>query len=279
MKDISLKDQEKNLKLVSKKHPEHKSTFKIRDVEVGKDLLTIAGPCRVESYEQSYKIASYLKSLGINFFRAGAFKPCTFPHANTGLKDEGLEILSRIKKELDICIVTEAMDIRDLPKVAEVADIFQMGARNMQNYNLLAEVAKLGLPVLLKRHPGATLRDFLGAAEWLLANGTDKVVLCERGINTFATHDVNSRWLADLTIVPAVRKYSHLPIIIDPSHACGIREYVPSIAKASIAAGADGTIIEVHYDPPNSVSDPLQALGFNTFEELYYNMVNIKNVL
>ena len=219
-------------------------------------MLTIAGPCRVESRDQVFKIASHLKSLGVNFFRAGAFKPCTFPNANTGLGNEGLDILQEVKEGLKISIVTEAMSIDQVPDVAAVADIIQVGARNMQNYNLLEKIASFGLPVLLKRHPGASLRDFLGAAEWVMANGSEKVILCERGVNSFATHDVNSRWLTDLTVVPAVRKYSHLPIIIDPSHACGVREFVPSISKASIASGADGTIIEVHYDPDNSVSDP-----------------------
>jgi 3-deoxy-7-phosphoheptulonate synthase len=171
------------------------------------------------------------------------------------------------------------MDIRDIKKIEPATDIFQIGARNMQNYNLLAEVAQLGMPVMLKRHPGATLRDFLGASEWLLANGTEKVILCERGVNAFATHDENARWLTDLTIIPAVRKYSHLPIIIDPSHACGISDYVPSIAQAAVAAGADGTIVEVHYDPPNSVSDPLQALDYDTYTKLYTNMVKIRNTI
>ena len=279
MKDITLKDQENNLKLVSKLHSTHRSTFDINGTQVGKDLLTIAGPCRVESRDQVFKIASYLKSLGVNFFRAGAFKPCTFPNANTGLGKEGLNILQEVKEELGVAVVTEAMSIDQVSDVAEVADIIQVGARNMQNYNLLQKIAESGVPVLLKRHPGASLRDFLGAAEWVMANGSHKVILCERGVNSFATHDVNSRWLTDLTIVPAVRKYSHLPVVIDPSHACGIREFVPSISKASIASGADGTIIEVHYDPDNSASDPLQAVDFETFTKLYKDMNKIREVL
>ncbi len=279
MKDITLKDQENNLKLVSKLHETHRSIFEINGTQVGKDLLTIAGPCRVESRDQVFKIASYLKSLGVNFFRAGAFKPCTFPNANTGLGKEGLDILQEVREELNVSIVTEAMSIDQVPDVARVADIIQVGARNMQNYNLLEKIAESGVPVLLKRHPGASLRDFLGAAEWVMANGSHKVILCERGVNSFATHDANSRWVTDITVVPAVRKYSHLPIIIDPSHACGIREFVPSISKASIAAGADGTIIEVHYDPDSSVSDPLQAIDFNTFDLLHEKMHQIRKAI
>tara|TARA_R100001591_G_scaffold114188_1_gene128264 strand:- start:412 stop:1254 length:843 start_codon:yes stop_codon:yes gene_type:complete len=276
MKDLSLQDRVYNLQLVSKKTENHRSVFDINKVTVGESLLTIAGPCRVENIEQAHKIASHLSSKGVKFFRAGAFKPCTFPNADTGLGKQGLDILKEIKENYGMGIVTEAMSMDQVSPVAEVADIIQVGARNMQNYNLLQTIAQTGKPVLLKRHPGATLRDFLGAAEWVMANGSNKVILCDRGINSFATHDVNSRWLADITMIPAVRKYSHLPIIIDPSHACGIREFVPSIAKASVAAGADGTIIEVHYDPDKSVSDPLQAIDFKTFDLLNEDMHQIR---
>ena len=218
MKDITDKDKKNNLKLSSKNNPQHKSNFLIGDCYVGRDLLSIAGPCRVESYEQVYRIASFLNDLGVKFFRAGAFKPCTFPYASTGLKEDGLEILKEVKNDLGMQVITEVMDIRDIKKIEPATDIFQIGARNMQNYNLLAEVAQLGMPVMLKRHPGATLRDFLG-------------------------------------------------------------DYVPSIAQAAVAAGADGTIVEVHYDPPNSVSDPLQALDYDTYTKLYTNMVKIRNTI
>ena len=269
MKDVSESDIKNNLKLVSKRKGKDKTIIKIKGFEIGGNKITVmAGPCRVENEKQIMEIAKFVKERGCSILRGGAYKPCTFPYASTGMGEKGLELLKKAGDKYGLIVVSEVMDIRLVNKVAEHVDILQIGARNMQNYNLLEEVGKTKKPVLLKRHPGASLRDFLGAAEWLMYSGSEKVILCERGVAVPYTHDKDARWAVDLTIIPAIKKYTHLPIVIDPSHGGGTRDFVPALSRASIAAGADGLIIEIHPNPDKSESDPLQTIDFNTFSRL-----------
>ncbi len=269
MKDISQDDLKNKLKLVAKKSKNHKSRIVIGDKVIGGEKPTIiAGPCRVESMEQMTKIAESLKKNNIDFLRAGVYKPCTFPYANAGMGLEGLKILQKIKKKYDLNTVTEIMNSSQIKEAVDYIDIIQIGARNMQNYDFLVDIAETGKPILLKRHPGASLREFLGAAEWLMAHGNEKVILCERGVAVPYTHDPNARWALDITVVPAVKRYTHLPIILDPSHSAGVRDYVPSLSRAAIAAGADGLLIEIHPEPDKAHSDSLQHIDLRTFEEL-----------
>jgi len=227
----------------------------------------IAGPCRVETFNQMWSIACQLRQLDIKYMRAGVYKPCTFPYASPGLGKEGLKIIEQIKDGFDLKIVTEIMHSSQLSDI-DLIDVIQVGARNMQNYNLLVDIAQTQKPILLKRHPGASLRDFLGSAEWIMAQGNKKVILCERGVCMPYTHHPLSRWALDISIIPAVKKYTKLPIFIDPSHSAGVRDFVPSLSKASIAAGADGLIIEVHPDPDKSQSDSAQTIDFETLKEI-----------
>jgi 3-deoxy-7-phosphoheptulonate synthase len=254
---ISDQDIKDNLKLVTNiKNP----------IKIPKPLI-IGGPCRVESIEQMTSVARMLVKNGIEYMKAGIYKPCTFPYANQGLGYEGLKILEQIKAEFNLKFVTEIMHSYQLIDIG-VIDIIQVGARNMQNYNLLVDIARANKPVLLKRHPGSSLRDFLGAAEWIMAQGNDQVILCERGVCMPYTHSPKARWALDISIIPAVKQYTRLPIIIDPSHAAGVREFVPALSKAAIAAGADGLIIETHPEPEKSLSDAVQTIDFKTFEEI-----------
>ena len=207
-----------------------------------------------------------LAKLGIKFLRGGAYKPRSSPYAFRGLKEEGLKLLDEVKKEFNLGIVTEVLSPDTIPLVEEVADIIQIGARNMQNFTLLDEVGKISTPILLKRGLSATVEDLLLSAEYILAQGNFNVILCERGIRTFETSTRNT---LDLNAIPVVKKHSHLPIIVDPSHGIGIRDKVSPMALAGIAAGADGLIIEVHHDPDNALSDGNQSLTLNQFENLY----------
>ena len=203
--------------------------------------------------------------------RGGAFKPMTFPYRNEKtfeLGEEGLKYLAEVRDITGLPVVTEVLDPRDVDLVVGYADMLQLGARNMQNFPLLAEVGRCGKPVLLKRHFGCSLRDWLGAAEYILYHGNENVVLCERGVSAPHTHEPTSRFIVDIQVVPAVREYSHLPVIVDPSHATFKRAYVPPIAKAALAVGADGIIMDVHPDPEQAAIDPLQALSYPAFEKL-----------
>lgn len=230
----------------------------------GKEVPVIAGPCSVENEEQILASARAVKSAGATALRGGAFKPRSSPYSFQGLGKEGLKLLALARRETGLAIVTEAMDDAGAELVAEYADCLQIGARNMQNYSLLKTVGKLGKPVLLKRGPAATIQDLLLSAEYILAEGNPNVILCERGLRSF---DTTSRNLFDLTAVPVVQQLSHLPIVADPSHGTGRRDKVVPMARASIAAGADGLIIEVHPEPEKALSDGAQSLTPDQFTE------------
>ncbi|HUH62515.1 MAG TPA: 3-deoxy-7-phosphoheptulonate synthase [Terracidiphilus sp.] len=223
----------------------------------GRALAVVAGPCSVESREQAFAIAEQVAAAGAQFFRGGAYKPRTSPYAFQGLGIEALRIMSEIREQLGLRIVTEALDNESLDLVAEYADVIQIGARNMQNFSLLKRAGRLRKPVLLKRGLSATLEEFLMAAEYILSEGNYEVILCERGVRTFADHARNT---LDLSIIPAIQKVSHLPILVDPSHGTGKRDNVLPMARAAIAVGADGILVEVHHQPDKALSDGPQSI-------------------
>jgi 3-deoxy-7-phosphoheptulonate synthase len=242
----------------------------------GSDVVVIAGPCAVESEVQIMDIAHQLRALGATVLRGGAFKPRTSPYSFQGLGVEGLKLLARAREVTGLAIVTEALDPEGADAVAEYADIVQVGARNMQNYPLLRRAGRLGKPVLLKRGMSATIDELLLAAEYLLAEGNENVILCERGVRSFDTHTRN---LLDLTAIPVVKALSHLPIIADPSHGTGLRSKVTPMARAAVAAGADGIIVEVHPDPPQALSDGAQSLYPSQFAELMDQIRDIAHAI
>jgi 3-deoxy-7-phosphoheptulonate synthase len=242
-----------------------RSVFEIGGRRIGGEhFALIAGPCTVESREQVLDTAQVVKDAGAAMFRGGAYKPRTSPYAFQGLGQEGLRLLREAKEVHGLPIVTELMDARDLEAVLEVADVLQIGARNMQNYTLLAEVGRSGCPVLLKRGLSATLEELLMAAEYILKEGNERVILCERGIRTFETA---YRFTLDLMAVPVLRQLSHLPVVVDPSHAAGRRDLVTPLSLAAAAAGADGIIVEVHPNPEEAICDGPQALRADEFAE------------
>src|SRR6202795_3402204 len=218
----------------------------------GRDLAIVAGPCSIESRDQAFEIAGQVAAAGAQFFRGGAYKPRTSPYAFQGLGLEALKIMAEIRDAFGLRIITEAIDNETLELVAEWADVIQIGARNMQNYSLLKKAGKLRKPVLLKRGLSATLDEFLMSAEYIMSEGNYQVILCERGVRTFADHTRNT---LDLSIVPAVKRLSHLPILVDPSHGPGKRDKVLPMARAAIAVGADGILVEVHHQPDKALSD------------------------
>jgi 3-deoxy-7-phosphoheptulonate synthase len=233
---------------------------------IGPGTFTIiAGPCSVENEAMIHKTAEFLLEQGVRLMRAGAFKPRSSPYSFQGMGREGLDILANVRKKTGIGIVTELMDTDNADAVEEVADVIQIGARNMQNFSLLKRVAQARKPVLLKRGLSATLEEWLMAAEYVMAGGNYQVILCERGVRTFSDHSRNT---LDLSVVPPVKSVSHLPILVDPSHGTGKRDYVPPMALASLAAGADGLLIEVHPDPDHALSDGAQSLTFAGFIKL-----------
>ena len=231
----------------------------------GTEVALMAGPCAVESEEQILGIAETLAGMGVTILRGGAFKPRTSPYSFQGLGVKGLELLAKARDETGMAIVTEAMDVGTADQVAEYADILQVGARNMQNYPLLRKVGRIGKPILLKRGLSATIEELLLAAEYVVAEGNPNVILCERGVRSF---DTQTRNLLDLTAIPVVKSLSHLPIIADPSHGTGIRAKVTPMARAAVAAGADGLMVEVHPDPNRALSDGAQSLYPEQFKEL-----------
>jgi len=238
----------------------------------GNIFQVIAGPCSVESEEQIITVANAVKKSGATMLRGGAFKPRTSPYAFQGLKNKGLELLLKAKKETGLPIVTELLNINDIDLFSEV-DVIQIGARNMQNFELLKEVGKTGKPILLKRGLANTLQELLMSAEYIMAEGNNQVILCERGIRTFETMTRNT---LDLSAVPALKEKTHLPIIIDPSHSTGTAKFVPSMSLASVGAGADGLIIEVHNNPKKAWCDGAQSLNLEQFDSL---MIKIKKML
>lgn len=256
----------KNLKLSSLNGDTQKRTVvTVDNVKVGEDFVVIAGPCSVESEEQTIKTAWKVKEAGANMLRGGAFKPRTSPYSFQGLGLGGLKILERAKKETGLPIVTEVTDPRDVSWVCEYADVLQIGTRNMQNYSLLQEVGRADKPVLLKRGMYSTLSEWLNCAEYILAEGNPNVILCERGIRTFETYTRNT---LDLSIVPSVKEVSHLPIIVDPSHGTGRLSVIEPMSLASMAAGAHGIIIEVHHNPSEAICDKEQAMAPDMFGSL-----------
>ena len=281
-KDISNEDIKTKFPLVSKKDPSHKSQFNIGGVNFGGNTIPIfAGPNMVESEKLILETAKNIKKIGAHFLRGGAFKPLTFPYRSekyTETREKGIEWLMLAKKQYNIPIITEIMEEKYLDLVSSVADILQIGSRNMQNYPLITACAKTGKPIMLKRHYGASLRDWLGAAEYILYEGNEKVILCERGVSVAHTHRATSRFLLDLQVVPAAQEITHLPIAVDPSHATFWRAWVEPMALASVAAGADAIMLEVHPDPENSAVDPLQPISFDHFSKLINKMNKIANI-
>jgi 3-deoxy-7-phosphoheptulonate synthase len=253
-------------KLVSREfHPEN-SIVRVGNVEFGGEFVpVIAGPCSVESEEQCSAIAERVKAAGATLFRGGAFKPRTSPYDFQGLGVEGLRILDRVRAKFDLPIVTEAIDPQNLDVVEPCADMIQIGARNMQNYSLLRRAGRSKKPILLKRGMSATLTELLMAAEYILSEGNNNVVLCERGVRTFADHTRNT---LDLSAIPFVHRMSHLPILSDPSHGTGKRDKVDSLSRASVAVGADGLLVEVHNAPEKALSDGMQSLYLEQFDAM-----------
>ena len=256
----------KPYKLASREFHPQTSIVNVNGVEIGGQRLVImAGPCAVESEQQLMETAKAVKSLGASVVRGGAFKPRTSPFSFQGLEKKALKMLAKVKTDLGIPVITEVLDIQNIEIIAKHADILQVGARNMQNFALLKELAKMRHPILLKRGFSATVTEWLTAADYLLAEGNQQVILCERGIRTF---EDSTRFSMDISSVAVIKRFSHLPVIVDPSHAAGHFAYVPSIARAAVAAGADGLLIEVHLNPEEALVDGLQSLNIPNFEKL-----------
>lgn len=267
----------KPYKLITLDLRPEKTIVRVGDATIGgDDLAIIAGPCAIESRAQAFAVAEAVRRSGAKFFRGGAFKPRTSPYAFQGLGEEGLRILAEIREAFGLKIVTEALDEASVDLVERYGDVIQIGARSMQNFSLLRRVGKSSLPVLLKRGLSATLDEWLLAAEYIMSEGNYQVVLCERGIRTFAQHTRNT---LDLAAIPAVRRISHLPVIVDPSHGTGKNYMVTPLARAGVAVGADGLIIEVHDRPDQALSDGAQALTLDQYESLVSEVRAIHEVI
>jgi 3-deoxy-7-phosphoheptulonate synthase len=256
----------KPYKLASREMHEADTYVRLPQTTIGPGTFTvIAGPCSVENEDMILRTAEFLRAQGVRLMRAGAFKPRTSPYAFQGLGQEGLDLLAQARQRTGIGIVTELMDTENADAVEAAADVIQVGARNMQNFSLLRRVSRAARPVLLKRGMSATLEEWLMAAEYVMAGGNYNAVLCERGVRTFSDHSRNT---LDLSVIPPAKHLSHLPILVDPSHGTGKRDYVPPMALAALAAGADGLLIEVHPDPDRALSDGAQSLDFAAFRRL-----------
>lgn len=253
-------------KLVSRSNHPQNTVIRVGDCEIGSQgVVVIAGPCAVENRDEMLKLALRLKAMGVHILRGGAFKPRTSPYSFCGLGREGLNILAEAGQQAGLPVITELLDVRDLDLLYSCADIIQVGSRNMQNFPLLRELGKVNKPVLLKRGLSATIEEWLLAAEYIMAAGNEKVILCERGIRSFDTYTRNT---FDINAVAAVKVLSHLPLIADPSHGTGRRELVRPVAKAALAAGADGIMVEVHPQPDRALSDGPQSLRPEEMEQL-----------
>jgi len=253
-------------KLVSREFKHDDTIIKIKDVTIGaEEIAIIAGPCSVESEEQTMIIAERVAKAGAKILRGGAFKPRTSPYAFQGLGEEGLKILRKAADKFNMLVITEVMDKDQIPMVCEYADILQIGARNMQNFTFMRALGKTKKPIFLKRGISATIQEWLMSAEYILAGGNPNVIMCERGIRTFETY---TRTTLDLSAIPVIEKLSHLPVMADPSHGTGLRNKVLPMARAAVAAGADGIMIEVHHDPEHALSDGAQSLYPDQFDEL-----------
>src|SRR5262244_2775527 len=269
----------KPYKLVSRDMKEENTVISFPATDAtfgGPGLAIVAGPCAIESREQAFSIAQRVQRAGAQFFRGGAYKPRTSPYSFQGLEEEGLRIMAEIRDHFGLKIVTEAIDNESLELVEEYADVVQIGARNMQNFSLLKRAGRARKPVLLKRGMSATLEEFLMAAEYVMSEGNYNVILCERGVRTFADHTRNT---LDLSLIPAVQRLSHLPIVVDPSHGTGKRNKVTPLSRAAVAVGADGLIVEVHNQPDKALSDGMQSLFPEQFEELMAQVRQIAAVL
>ncbi|MFH1227895.1 MAG: 3-deoxy-7-phosphoheptulonate synthase [Planctomycetota bacterium] len=265
----------KNIKLAALSG--HKKTIvKVGKVKIGEGFTVIAGPCSVESEDQAMDTARAVKKAGADMFRGGAFKPRTSPYAFQGMGLKGLQILEKAKKETGLPIVTEILDTRDVSWVSEYADVLQIGARNMQNFSLLKEAGKTDKPILLKRGMYSTIEEWLNCAEYILNGGNPNVILCERGIRTFETYTRN---ILDLSAIPAVKELTHLPIIVDPSHAVGKVSLILPMALAAVAAGADGIMVEVHRNPQEALSDKDQALTPAQFSEMLKKVRAVRKLM
>ena len=259
--------------LYSREHKKTNTIINVSGVKIGgKNIIVMAGPCAVDILSNTIITAKAIKKSGAKLLRGGAFKPRTSPYSFQGAGEEGLQILSRAREETKLPIVSEVMDTKDIELIEKYVDVIQIGARNMQNFQLLKAVGRSKKPVLLKRGLSATLKEFLMAAEYIMKEGNKKVILCERGIRTFVEHTRNT---LDLSIIPALKKETHLPIIVDPSHATGRTDLVIPMSRAAIAAGADGLLIEVHPNPEKAISDKDQTLNLKQFDQL---MKEIKSV-
>jgi len=254
-----------------------KTVVKVGDATIGGDeLAVIAGPCAIESRDQAFAVAETVSRSGAKFFRGGAFKPRSSPYEFPGLGEEGLKIMAEVREQFGLKIVTEALDVVGVGLVEQYGDIIQIGARNMQNFSLLRRAGKSKLPVLLKRGMAATLDEWLLAAEYVMSEGNYQVILCERGVRTFALHTRNT---LDLAAVPAVRRISHLPVVIDASHAAGKNYMVAPLARAGVAAGADGVLVEVHNNPDVALCDAAQALTLDEYDEMLRELRAIRDVI
>jgi len=269
----------KPYKLVSRDVKPENTVITFPDTDAsfgGPGLAVIAGPCAIESREQTMAVAELVSRAGAQFFRGGAYKPRTSPYSFQGMGEEGLKIMAEVRDKFGMKIVTEAIDNESLELVEKYADVIQIGARNMQNFSLLKHAGRTRKPVLLKRGMSATLEEFLMAAEYVMSEGNYQVILCERGVRTFADHTRNT---LDLSIVPAVQRLSHLPIVVDPSHGTGKRNKVTPLSRAAIAVGADGLIVEVHHEPDRAMSDGIQSLYPDQFDELMRQVRQIAPVV
>jgi 3-deoxy-7-phosphoheptulonate synthase len=264
-------------KLAGRSFKEENTIIKIKDVEIGGNkIVMMAGPCSVESEEQVFKLAEVVAKSGAQILRGGAFKPRSSPYAFQGLGEEGLKLLRQAADKYGLLVITEVMNSGQIDLIAKYADIFQVGARNMQNFDLLKDLGKTNIPVMLKRGLSATIEEWLMSAEYILANGNKNVCLCERGIRTFEKYTRNT---FDISAIPVVHKKSHLPVIADPSHATGLRAQVPPMARAAVAAGADGLMIEIHHDPDNALSDGPQALVPDSYLKLMEELRTIARAI
>jgi len=253
------------------------TVINIGDVKVGGNkIVVIAGPCTVEGREQLLETAHSVKNSGASMLRGGAFKPRTLPYSFQGLGEEGLKLLAEAREETGLPIVTEVMSPQDVKTIEKYADVLQIGARNMQNFSLLKDVGKIEKPILLKRGLSAIINEWMGSAEYILNGGNNNVILCERGIRSF---NRLTRFTLDIASVPIIKKVSHLPIIVDPSHAMGRRDLVIPMAKAAIAAGADGLIVEVHSEPEKALCDGPQQLRLNDFRRLMEELDTVANAI
>lgn len=264
-------------KLVSREVKHENSVIDASGVTIGGDeLVVMAGPCAVESYEQLLSVARYVRAQGAHFLRGGAFKPRTSPYSFQGLEKEGLEILAAAREETGLRVITEVIQVEDVELLCEYADVLQVGARNMQNYPLLRELGRSGKTVLLKRGMASTIEEWLMSAEYILAEGNYNVILCERGIRTFETQ---TRSTLDISAVPVVKQLTHLPVFIDPSHSGGHWRLVLPLARAGVAAGADGLLVEVHHNPHQALCDGSQSLNLDNFGKLMNEIENLAPVV